>query len=155
MVHSPSVENAVTNRTNSTEIKVLCIGGVQPAISILVPRFEQTSGYKVSVSYVSPGGALRDRVLSEQAVDVAFVPSPVLLDIEKAGKIVPGSRVEIARTPLAIGIRAGAVRPDLSTPVAVKRAVMEASSIALSDPKANSPILTVATLIPNSRASPS
>ncbi len=82
----------MSNQTKSTEIKVLCVGGVQPAISILAPRFEQVSGYKVSVTYVSPGGALRDRVLSDQDVDVAFVPSPVLADVERAGKIVPGSR---------------------------------------------------------------
>ena len=130
----------MSNQTKSTEIKVLCVGGVQPAISILAPQFEQVSGYKVSVIYVSPGGALRDRVLSDQDVDVAFVPSPVLADVERAGKIVPGSCVEIARTPLAVGIRAEAAKLDLSTPEAVKRAVVEANTIALSDPKANSPI---------------
>ncbi len=48
--------------------------------------------------------------------------------------------MEIARTPLAVGIRAEAANPDLSTPEAVKRAVVEANTIALSDPKANSPI---------------
>jgi molybdate transport system substrate-binding protein len=128
------------DKTNSKEIIVLCVGGVQPAISILAPQFENQSDYKVSVSYVSPGGALRDRVISDQGVDVAFVPSPVLPDVEKAGKIVPGSCVEIARTPLAIGIRAGEPKPELTTPEAVKRAVLSAKSIALSDPTANSPI---------------
>jgi molybdate transport system substrate-binding protein len=127
-------------QVNAAEIKVLCVGGVQPAISILIPQFERASGYKVSVTYVSPGGALRDRVLTEPDVDVAFVPSPVIADVEKAGKIVPGSRVEIARTPLAVGIRAGAARPDLSSTDAVKKAVLAAKTIALSDPKANSPI---------------
>ena len=138
-----AVTVAMPFQVNAADIKVLCVGGVQPAISILVPQFERVSGYKVSVSYVSPGGALRDRVLIDQDVDVAFVPSPVLADIEKAGKIVPGSRADIARTPLAVGIRAGAAKPDLSTPEAVKRAVMAAKSIALSDPKANSPIGTI------------
>ena len=131
---------ALPLQTTAAEIKVLCVGGVQPAIAILVPQFERASGYKVSVDYVSPGGALRDRVLADRDVDVAFVPSPVLADIDKAGKIIPGSRVEIARTPLAVGVRAGAAKPDLSTPEAVKRAVIAAKSIALSDPKANSPI---------------
>jgi molybdate transport system substrate-binding protein len=134
------IATAMPLQTNAADIKVLCVGGVQPAISILIPQFERASGHKVSIAYVSPGGALRDRVLTDRDVDVALVPSPVLADIEKAGKIVPGSRVEIARTPLAVGIRAGAPKPDLSSPDAVKRAVLAAKSIALSDPKANSPI---------------
>ncbi len=104
------------------------------------PQFEKASGYRVAVTYVSPGGALRDRVLADKDVDLAFVPSPVLGDIEKAGKIVAGSRVEIARTPLAVGIRSGTPRLDLSTTDGVKRAVIAANSIALSDPNANSPI---------------
>lgn len=137
-----AIATAASFQTNAADIKVLCVGGVQPAISILVPQFERASGYKVSISYVSPAGALRDRVLADQDVDVAFVPSNMLADVEKAGKVVPGSRVEIARTPLAVGIRAGAAKPDLSTPEAVKRAVLAAKSIALSDPKAGSPIGT-------------
>jgi molybdate transport system substrate-binding protein len=137
-----AVTLAMSAPTTAAEIKVLCVGGVAPAIAVLLPLFESISGYKVSVSYVSPGGALRDRVLTDRDVDVALVPSPVLADIEKAGKIVSGSRVEIARTPLAVGIRAGAPKPDLSTPESVKHAVIAAKSIALSDPKANSPIGT-------------
>lgn len=125
-------------QANAADIKVLCVGGVQPAISILVPLFERASGHKVSVTYVSPSGALRDRVLTEPDVDVAFITSAVIADVEKAGKIVPGSRVAIARTPIAVGIRAGAAKPDLSTTDAVKRAVLAAKTIALSDPKANS-----------------
>ena len=66
----------MSNQTKSTEIKVLCVGGVQPAISILAPRFEQVSGYKVSVTYVSPGGALRDRVLSDQTLTLPLFPHP-------------------------------------------------------------------------------
>ena len=130
----------ISTTTGAAEIKVLCVGGVQSAISILIPEFEKASGYRVAVTYVSPGGALRDRVLADKDVDLAFVPSPVLGDIEKAGKIVAGSKVEIARTPLAVGIRSGTRRPDLSTTGGVKRAVIAANRIALSDPNANSPI---------------
>jgi molybdate transport system substrate-binding protein len=120
-------------QVNAAEIKVLCVGGVESAISILIPQFERASGHKVSVTYVSPARALRDRVLSESDVDVALVPSPVIADVERAGKIVPGSRVEIARTPLAVGIRAGAARPDLSRTDAVMKSVLAAKIIALGD----------------------
>jgi molybdate transport system substrate-binding protein len=125
---------------DAADIKVLCVGGVKPALSILVPRFERASGHRVKITYVSPGGALRDRVLADHDVDVALAPSTVLDAIAKAGKIVAGSTVEIARTPIAVGIRAGAEKPDLSTPETVKRAVLASKSIAVGDPKANSPI---------------
>src|SRR5262245_51784153 len=108
---------------HAAEIKVLCVGGVQSALSALVPRFEAVSGHRVAISYVSPGGALRDRVLAAQDVDVALAPSPVLGAIAVADRIVPGSLIEIARTPLAVGVRAGAAKPDLSSPDAVRRAV--------------------------------
>jgi len=120
-------------QVNAAEIKVLCVGGVESAISILIPQFERASGHKVSVTYVSPARALRDRVLSESDVDVALVPSPVIADVERAGKIVPRSRVEISRTPLAVGIRAGAARPDLSRTDAVRKSVLAAKIIALAD----------------------
>ncbi len=128
---------------DAADIRVLCVGGVKPAISMLVPRFERATGRTVSISYVSPGGALRDRVLADENVDVAFVPSPVLAEVEKAGKIVAGSGTVIARTPLAVGVRPRSAKPDLSTPEAVRQAVLAAKSVAVSDPKANSPIGTI------------
>jgi molybdate transport system substrate-binding protein len=47
---------------------------------------------------------------------------------------VDGSRVDVARSFVGIAIRAGAPRPDISTPEALKRTLLSAASVTFSDP---------------------
>jgi molybdate transport system substrate-binding protein len=50
----------------------------------------------------------------------------------KGGKVVPGSRVDVAKSGVGVGVKAGAPKPDISTVEALKKTLLAAKSIGYS-----------------------
>jgi molybdate transport system substrate-binding protein len=126
---------ALATHVEAAEIKVLSTGGARAVMTSLVPEFERTSGHKVGIEFGTPGN-MRDRLLAGEAADVAVAIAAILPDLEKAGKIAPGTRREFAASYVGVVVRAGAPKLDVTTPDGLKRAVLMAKTVALSDPKA-------------------
>src|SRR5580693_6258720 len=119
----------------AAEIKVISTGGARAVMTTLVPEFERKSGHKVGIDFGTPGN-MRDRLVQGEAADVAVAIAAILPDLEKAGKIAPGTRMEFAASYVGVVVRAGAPKLDVSTPDGVKRAMLGAKTVLLSDPKA-------------------
>jgi molybdate transport system substrate-binding protein len=79
---------------------------------------------------------MRHRLLQGEAADVAVAIAAILPDLEKAGKIAAGTRTEFAASYVGVVVRAGAPKLEVSTPDGLKRAILAAQTVALSDPKA-------------------
>jgi molybdate transport system substrate-binding protein len=126
---------ALATHVEAAEIKVISTGGARAVMTSLVPEFERKSGHKVGIDFGTPGN-MRDRLLQGEAADVAVAIAAILPDLEKAGKISPGTRMEFAASYVGVVVRAGAPKLDVSTPDGVKRAILMAKTVALSDPKA-------------------
>ena len=99
----------------------------------LLPQFEKSSGNKVTAGY-APLGVITDRVIKGESVDVAIVSGKQNDELQKQGKLLAGSRVEIAQVGFTIFIKKGAAKPDLSSADALKSALLAAKSIAVGDP---------------------
>jgi molybdate transport system substrate-binding protein len=56
-----------------------------------------------------------------------------LADLAKKGKVVPDSQIDLVKSPIGVAVKAGAPKPDISSPEAVKRALLAAKTIAYSD----------------------
>jgi molybdate transport system substrate-binding protein len=67
-----------------------------------------------------------------ESYDLVIISSDALDELTRLGKIVPGSRVDMARSGIGIAVRKGAPRPDVSSAEALKRALMAAKSIGYS-----------------------
>ena len=119
----------------AAEIKVISTGGARAVVTTLVPEFERKSGHKVVIDFGTPGN-MRDRLLQGEAADVAVAIAAILPDLEKAGKIAPGTRMEFAASYVGAVVRAGAAALDLRTADGVRQAILTAKTVALSDPKA-------------------
>jgi molybdate transport system substrate-binding protein len=117
---------------SAAEIKVLSTGNMQSIMADLIGQFERATGNKVVIEYGSTP-RIKARVEAE-ATDLTINERYVLDDLVKKGRVVPGTVVDIARSPLGIGIRAGAPKPDISTADALKRKLLAAESIAYPDP---------------------
>ena len=121
-----------TGQAQAAEIDALITTAMKAAIDELVPPWEGANGHKVRVSYGPSGGVAR-RFLAGEPADVIMIDSGALDDLIKQGKILPG-RTDVARTGIGIAVRKGAPRPDVSTPEALKRALLAAKSVAHTAP---------------------
>ena len=116
----------------AADIKVLSAGAVRAIVTELTPAFENETGHKVSVEF-GTAGQTRQRLASDP-VDVVILPDAGLDESIKQDRVVAGSRADIARTGMGVGVREGAPKPDISTTEAFKKALLSANSITYVDP---------------------
>ena len=115
----------------SADIKVLSTNGLTDVISDELPRLEKSTGMRVNIDF-KPTNLLIERLKGGEKADVLLLGRQALVDMEKQGKIAAGTRVDVAQSGVAISIRAGAPKPDISTPEGFKRALLSAKGIASS-----------------------
>jgi molybdate transport system substrate-binding protein len=130
---------ALPRTARAVELKVLSGSGVQPAMIEIIPGFEQSSGHKATFDYGTVGG-MADRVQKGEAADVIIASGPQIEVLEKQGKVVGGSRADLAKTGVGIFVRKGAPRPDISSVEAFKHTMLSAKSIGWNDPAAGAPV---------------
>jgi molybdate transport system substrate-binding protein len=114
---------------SADDITVLCSNGLKAVVEDLVPKFERATKNTVAVKY-GLAASLKQRIEGGETFDVAFLTPTAMDDLIKQGKIGSDSRTTIARTGLAIAVKTGARKRDVSTVDAFKRALLEANGIA-------------------------
>ncbi len=117
----------------AVEIKVLSANVFTGVLDQPFRDFERSSGHKIVFDYGTAGN-IKIRVQSGEIGDVAIVTAPLMDELEKSGKIVRGTRAILARSTVAVVVRSGAPKPDISSAEAFKRALLTASSISYPDP---------------------
>jgi molybdate transport system substrate-binding protein len=117
----------------AAEIKVLTAGAFKPVVLALVPDFEKQSGHKVVVDN-DTAGALKKRIEGGEAFDVAVITPAVVDDLAARGKIIGGSKVNLATVGVGVVVKEGAPKPDVSTVEAFKKMLLTAKSVAYIDP---------------------
>lgn len=109
-------------------IRVLASNGVQGALNEIIPQCEQSVGHPLSVEFGTTA-TLKPRIEGGEALDFTVLTSDAVDALIKEGKIAADSRANVARVGIGIGIRAGAPKPDVSTPEALKKALLNTKSI--------------------------
>lgn len=119
-----------------SEINLLAPGPIKEPLDKLLAAYQTKTGTHVKVTYAG-GVPSREQVARGKGldVDILFAPFP---DVLKTGNIVPGSATVVARVRLALAVKKGAPKPDISTPAAVKKTLLNAKSIASVDPAVGS-----------------
>ena len=112
-------------------MRVMSSLAIKAAYLELVPRFEAETKHQVVTSWVGMVDILK-RVKAGEITDLVIVSRSALEELAKLGKIAPGSVVDLAKSGVGVAVRKGAVRPDISSGEAVKRALRAAKSIAYS-----------------------
>src|SRR5258705_13837657 len=122
---------------SAAEVRVMISGGLTAAYKVLVPEFERATGHRVLTAYGPSMGttvnAIPVRLERGEPVDVLIMVGYALDDLVKKGKVIADSRVDLVKSPIGIAVKSGALRPDISTADAIKRALLAAKSIAYSD----------------------
>jgi molybdate transport system substrate-binding protein len=122
---------------SAAEVRVMISGGLSAAYNALVPEFERATGHKVITAYGPSMGttpnAIPVRLERGEPADVLILVGYALGDLIKQGKVFPDSRVDLVNSKIGVAVKAGAPKPDISSPDALKRALLAAKSVAYSD----------------------
>jgi molybdate transport system substrate-binding protein len=120
----------------AAEIKVVSGGAFKQVLSALAAQYEKESGNKIDVIYQTVGQHLALIRSGREDFDVAVLTPDAIDSLANDGKIVAGSRADLAKTGVGVAVKASAPVPDISTVDAFKQALLAAKSVAYIDPKA-------------------
>jgi len=118
---------------SAAEIKVYSTVGVKSVLEELIPKFEKETGNKLDVTW-STAALLTKRVQAGEQADTLILIKNNVDTLSKEGKIVPGTDALFAQSIFAVGVKAGAPKPDISSPDALKKALLAAKGVSYSDP---------------------
>ena len=109
-------------------VRVLASNGVQGALNEIIPQCERTIGHPLSVEFGTTA-TLKPKIEGGEAFDLTVLTSEAVDALIKEGKVAAESRADVARVGIGIGVRAGGAKPDVSTPDALKKTLLNAKSI--------------------------
>jgi molybdate transport system substrate-binding protein len=118
----------------AADIQVFTSGAPAAVQRRLAPAFEKATGHKVVITAETLND-IRKRLAGNAAPDVVVLARPVMAGLEKDGTLRPGTLTDLARVGIGVAVKEGAPLPDISTVDALKKALLNAKSIAHPDPK--------------------
>ena len=119
--------------SGAADLKVISAGAVRGLIAQIIEDYSRQTGQKFDFT-IGTTGQLRDIIASGQPADLLIVSTPLMAELEKTGKFLPGSRADLGRVGIGVAIRDGAAAPDVATPDGFKQALVAARSVAYTDP---------------------
>ncbi|HLG45740.1 MAG TPA: substrate-binding domain-containing protein [Reyranella sp.] len=113
---------------SAAELQVIAGGGIAVPLNEIVAQFEQSSGHKVVIRYGTAPELIK--IATTMPFDLAITPSEVFRDEGAAARLASGPTADIAHVGLGVAVRAGAPKPDISTPDSLKQALLAARRVA-------------------------
>jgi molybdate transport system substrate-binding protein len=120
---------------SAAEIKVFSTIGVQSALEELAPQFEKATGHKLNITWAT-AAILVKRVQAGESADLYVLTRQSLDTLAKDGSASAGADASFASSGMAMVVKRGSPKPDISTPDAFKSALLNAKTIAYSNPAA-------------------
>jgi molybdate transport system substrate-binding protein len=113
---------------HSAELKIFASRAIWTVLTESGPEFEKNSGHSLNVSTGLSSEFVR-RINAGETFDVIAAPPAALDGLINSGKVAADSKTNLARSAYGVAIRAGALKPDISSVEAFKRALLNAKSI--------------------------
>jgi hypothetical protein len=101
-----------TATAHAAEIKVIASAAVKDAVLDLIPAFEKSSGHKVTTIWAGTE-AITKRISGGEVVDIVLIAAPNIDKLISEGKLVAGSRADVAKSGIGVAVRAGLPKPDI------------------------------------------
>jgi molybdate transport system substrate-binding protein len=122
------------------EIRVLCSNGIKPVVEELLPEYERSTHNTVHITY-GVSASLGRQIEGGEPFDAAILTASLVDDAIERLRIQRDSRIVLARSAMALGIRRGSSKPDVGTVEGLKSALRNASSIAYAREGASAPFV--------------
>ena len=118
---------------HGAEVKVLSSGGMRSIMEDLGPKFERTTGHKLSITFANTVAATK-RIDNREVFDVLVLPERLVNRLVKESKATAGSVAAVARSGMGVAVRKGALVPNISSPDNLKRTLLAAKSVNYPNP---------------------
>jgi molybdate transport system substrate-binding protein len=105
---------AAPTASDAAEIKVLTTRAMNHVLTELAGEFQRTNEHKITLN-LAPPAEIKRRIVNGEIVDVAMSGSGAIEDLVQQGKVVPDSKLILARVGTGVAVRAGAAKPDISS----------------------------------------
>jgi molybdate transport system substrate-binding protein len=134
----PAILLSPVRTAEADGISVMSALGIMAVMEELGPKFERASGNKLAITFETFTGIVK-RVQNGETADIFVIPRQGIDGFVKAGKASAGNVTELARSGIGLAVRERAAKPDISSPDALKRALLAARSFAYPNPAQGGP----------------
>ena len=111
----------------AAELRILAGGSTTGWLNELSPQFERATGHKLTIHFDSTPNLIKQA--TSAPFDLGVVPVDVFRNAEAKARFASGPTIDIARVGYGVIVRAGAPKPDIGTPDALKKTLLDAKSI--------------------------
>ena len=123
----------MTSNTQNAPLAILTTVAMQGVLEELEAEFAREHGRRFAMTF-GPGGVTAERVRAGTAADLVIFAPATLETLAAEGHLVGETIAPLARSVIGVAVRAGAPRPRIDSVENFKRALLDAKSIAYSDP---------------------
>jgi molybdate transport system substrate-binding protein len=116
------------------ELKIISAGALRGVLRGMIDDYARQSGHTFDFT-IGSTGRLREVIAAGEPADALITAAPLMDELEKTGKMIAGSRVDLGRIGVGVVLREGVTKADVSTPEGVRQAIIDARRIAYTDPK--------------------
>ena len=118
---------------HAATLRVLSGGATLEVEKTLAAEFTKQTGTMIAFDS-GTAGQVQQKVEAGDGADVVVASVAVIDMLDKEGKLKPGTKAMIARAGIGVAARAGAPKPDISTPDKFRAAMLAAKSVIYPDP---------------------
>jgi molybdate transport system substrate-binding protein len=126
----------MSESAKAADLRVISGGAFKQVLNALAAQYEKESGNTLDLTYQTVGQHLKRIKSGEEQFDVAVLTPDAIDGLIKDGKVVAGSRADLAKTGVGVVVKAGTPLPDIGSVEAFKRTLLKAKSVAYIDPAA-------------------
>ena len=127
-LNSIVVALAMASLPLAAQVRVIASNGVKAVLEDLRPQMEQTLAQPVRMEFAT-SAVQAEKIEKGEAFDVAVLTSDLMDALTKAGKLAQTPKLSLSRAGVGVGVRKGAKKPDIRTPEAFKKTLLDAKSI--------------------------
>jgi molybdate transport system substrate-binding protein len=109
-------------------VRVLSPSAVHSSLEAIVEAHRERGGNEVRLKFET-APAMKKLLEGGERADIIVSPPAVMEEIVKMGKALAGKRIVLGRAGVGIMVRSGQPLPDISTPSALTRELLEADAI--------------------------
>lgn len=124
---------AMAGRAMAADIRVYSGGAPALALRAMAPEFEEATGHRMQFTFALVTD-IQQKLAAGEKADLILLPVPLIAATGTNLPLRAEGRAVLARVGIGVIVRQGAARPDVSTPDAVRKLLLDARSVAFPDP---------------------